>query len=295
MRRHLLPSVLALTLATAGALATAFVAARPAGAQELTIYPTSAQRTAHSRIFIYDSYWRDSFGYQDDRSNSSATGHWEETAETSGGGTYQYAEGNAFHYSDINTPGMWWGDGIYAEIWTYSNAIDYWNGVATSENSGTLHVAFTTDRRMRVNYYWELGAWGTAPDHDVSGLISLSEQGGDDIFLYTFDDFWGDNAPFYTYLQPGAYEVDGAASSEVTASQYADYRDPLEYANSYILLWLRVFCVADYDTDMDVDTDDYDAFEAGFISEAPDTDVNGDGVIDGEDWDAYVEAYDDGC
>jgi hypothetical protein len=259
------------------------------------ITPTAASRTAHSSVFIYDDYWRDSYGYQVNRSNSSSAGHWEDTAETSLGGQYQYAEGSAFHYSDVNSSGTWWGDGLYCEIWTYSNAIDYHAGQATSENSGTFHAEFTTQARMRVNYYWELGAWGTAADHDVSALISLSQLGGDDIFVYTFDDFWGDNAPFYTYLQPGSYEVNGMAAAAVTASHWADYHDPLEYASSYILLWLRSYCPADYDTDMDVDADDYDAFEAAFVSEAADTDVNGDGCVDEADWDAFVEAYDDGC
>jgi hypothetical protein len=93
-------------------------------------------------------------------------------------------------------------------------------------------------------------------------------------------------------LPPGTYEVRAKADAAGAGSHSpsGDYKTDVGYDFS-----MRVLCPADYNGDGFVDGIDYDMFNNDFEAGDPRADFNGDGFVDGIDYDQFNNAFEGGC
>jgi len=65
--------------------------------------------------------------------------------------------------------------------------------------------------------------------------------------------------------------------------------------SAYVLKPRGSGCIADFNHDGFVNGDDYDAFAEAFDVGDLGADFNGDGFVNGNDYDAFADAFDAGC
>ena len=54
-------------------------------------------------------------------------------------------------------------------------------------------------------------------------------------------------------------------------------------------------CIADWDMDDDADQGDYGLYESHYLTGDPLADLNGDRIVDGDDWEEFIDQYAAGC
>ncbi|NUQ53935.1 MAG: hypothetical protein HUU19_14725 [Phycisphaerales bacterium] len=84
------------------------------------------------------------------------------------------------------------------------------------------------------------------------------------------------------------YVLDPATG--LTEAVYSDSNGSFQYANV-----ITFYCPADVNADGFVNGDDYDAFASAFDVADAEADFNGDGFVNGDDYDAFASAFDGGC
>ncbi len=100
---------------------------------------------------------------------------------------------------------------------------------------------------------------------------------------------------------PGAAWIDSAAAVGMYEATYtiavSDANAPGAVNGTSLALTVtgEIACASDFDLDGFVSGDDFDAFVAAFQFGEPGADMNGDEFVTGEDFDAYVEAFVNGC
>ncbi len=104
---------------------------------------------------------------------------------------------------------------------------------------------------------------------------------------------WGGHAPTYTDRIVFSPVGGGGAIGGITGGVIAgrNLPAPMEVRN---VLWTKV-CPADFNDDGFLTGEDFDAYVAAFEAGAIESDYNGDGFVTGEDFDAFVADFEVGC
>ncbi|MCC5787123.1 MAG: hypothetical protein JJU33_10530 [Phycisphaerales bacterium] len=123
---------------------------------------------------------------------------------------------------------------------------------------------------------------------------SATVQLGGTLSIETINNYTPDFGQSYTILAGGSSGVSGQFA-ELVASE------PLPQGLAYRLVYapnqvrLNVTCIADINGDFVIDADDFFAFLSLFAAGDPQADINDDGVIDADDFFAFLALFAAGC
>lgn len=261
---------------------------KPTHAQDITLL--HADREVELDFFLYDSFWRES-----DRKvvfeAAEGFGPFDESLDDDFNTLYQFTHGEAVHDSDISP------QRVLATFEMFSTAIDYDAGEATVAGTADLDLLFNVEVPVRYRIYGEMSSFFDSTEGDTFTSIYLA-SGPEILFSLTNGRNTSTDATGTGWLKPGIYQLDAFALADVTADQYSNphnHNEPWQEAQSDLILDFQTFCPGDFNFDGVVDVNDWNQYLAAWQAGNLDADVDNNGVVDMTDRLLFGQALNLGC
>jgi len=263
------------------------IAMLPSIASAQHIQLLDVYREVSVELFMYDSFWRES-DHRFVQEDSSESGVFEQDIAAETSTVFQACSGDSLQESDISTAR------IEALMAVESEGIDYDDGQADAYSVSTLEVIFDVTSGIRFDFN---AIYDTFVDTDSTNASVLIQLIGPDGFVFSdyVDGNFSKDIDIQGWLKKGEYTLQLEARSSANASQYSDPYDEPEASSASLEAVFTPYCPGDYDMDGDVDADDAHSYREDWLGQEPETDIDGNGIVNIRDAMLFRNAWKMGC
>jgi hypothetical protein len=148
--------------------------------------------------------------------------------------------------------------------------------------SGSLGIG---PLEIEIERVWQPVMGGRAGQHLTRSVFTVARDDPSPAYddaLFTSVRHWGET---------------GTATWKVRLRNTSGAKDPVTatWNTAELRLYGTPECVADWDMDDDADQGDYGLYESHYLTGDPLADLNGDRIVDGDDWEEFIDQYAAGC